>query len=101
VPIIATDLPEFHELVQDGCGIILSQHDPEELAKTISYVLDHSNLINDLKEKNLNFAQERTWDKIAMSFVELYEQVIGSTLPPRAHDVQGEFSQVVSKHDLT
>jgi len=79
VPIIAMDLPEFRELVQDGCGIILSQHDPEVLAKSISYVLNHSSLIHNLKEKNLKFADERTWDKIAMSFSELYEQVVGST----------------------
>jgi len=75
VPIIATDLPEFRELADEGCGIVLSLHDPELLAEKIEEVLDNLYLSNQLVRRNLLFAQKRTWDKIAGSFYNVYEHI--------------------------
>ncbi len=75
VPIIATDLPEFRELADDGCGIVLSLHNPESLAKRMEQVLDDSDLSSQLVRRNLLFAQKRTWDKIADSFCNVYEHI--------------------------
>jgi len=75
VPIIATDLPEFHELVEEGCGIFLSPHNPEALAERIEYILNNHNMWRELKKQNLSFAQGRTWNKIALSFCKVYEQI--------------------------
>ena len=75
VPIIATDLPEFRELAEDGCGMVLSLHDPEALAERIEQILNNPDLARELRERNLRFAQERTWDKIASLFCKVYEQI--------------------------
>ena len=75
VPIIATDLPEFRELADEGCGIVLSLHDPELLAEKMEEVLDDLDLSSKLVRRNLLFAQKRTWDKIAGSFYEVYEHI--------------------------
>jgi len=75
VPIIATDLPEFRELAEDGCGIVLSRRDPEALTESIEHVLNNPNLARELRERNLRFTQGRTWDKIASLFCKVYEQV--------------------------
>ncbi|MFX0134611.1 MAG: glycosyltransferase [Candidatus Hodarchaeota archaeon] len=78
IPIIATDLPEFRELVKEGCGILLSPHNPNELAENIELVINNIDSISELKERSRNFAQRRTWNKIALSFFKVYEQVFDS-----------------------
>jgi glycosyltransferase involved in cell wall biosynthesis len=75
VPIIATDLPEFRELADEGCGLVLSLHDPESLADKMEEVLDNSDLTSQLVQRNLLFAKKRTWDKIADSFCNVYEHI--------------------------
>lgn len=49
-PIVATDLPEFRELMEEGCGIILAKHDPRDLAEKIEMVLAR-HYIADEREK--------------------------------------------------
>jgi len=75
IPIIVTDLPEFRELAKEGCGIILSPHDPNELVKNIELALNNNELLLELKERSQYFTKKRTWNKIALSFYRLYEQV--------------------------
>jgi glycosyltransferase involved in cell wall biosynthesis len=77
VPMVATYLPEFKELVEEGCGIILSPHDPSELAKKIEKVLKNKELAQELGARNLAFAEGRTWDKVAGKFLEIYQDLIG------------------------
>ncbi|MFX0136408.1 MAG: glycosyltransferase [Candidatus Hodarchaeota archaeon] len=76
VPIIATDLQEFRELAEEGCGIVLRSKEPHELAEGIEYVLNNPDLLLELRDKNLNFVQDRTWTKIASSFYNVYKQII-------------------------
>lgn len=76
LPIIASDLSEFRELAEEGCGIILSPHEPNALAKRIAQVLNDPNLIQELRERSLLFSQGRTWDKVAKQFYELYLEYI-------------------------
>jgi len=75
VPIVATDLPEFRNLFDEGCGIIFSSHDPDSLAERIEQVLDKPDLARELGERSLRFAQGRTWDKIASLFCTVYKQI--------------------------
>jgi len=75
-PIVATDLPEFRELVREGCGIILAKHDPKDLAKKIEIVLTRHCIADEMRGKSLKFASSRTWDKIAANFVRCYEGIL-------------------------
>ncbi|MFQ5821167.1 MAG: glycosyltransferase, partial [Candidatus Heimdallarchaeota archaeon] len=76
VPIVATDLPELRELANEGCGIVFCSHDPVSLAERIEYVLDNSEVAFELRERNLRFVQDRTWDKIARAFEKCYCEVL-------------------------
>jgi glycosyltransferase involved in cell wall biosynthesis len=75
IPIVATDLPEFRELVKDGCGMILSSHNPQMLAEKIELILTNTEIADKLRERNLSFAHKRDWSKIALQFYELYVRV--------------------------
>ena len=77
LPIIATNLPEFRELTEEGCSIFLSSHDPDEFFKKIEYILDNPDMIQKLKERNLLFVNGRTWSKVAKKFYEVYQGLIG------------------------
>lgn len=81
IPIIATDLPEFRELIREGCKMALSQHNPIELADKIEYILDNPDLMDKLRKQNLVFACKRTWERIAVSFYELYQQIAHNSAP--------------------
>ena len=75
-PIVATDLPEFRELAKEGCGLLISQHRPEALAEKIEEIIDNPKLALELKERNLSFANQRSWDNIASRFNNLYDELM-------------------------
>jgi len=75
-PIIATELPEFQELSAEGCGLILSSHDPVAFAERINTVLSNPAFAKKLREQNYNFSEERTWSRVAASFCELYKRML-------------------------
>ena len=75
-PIVATDLPEFRELVGEGCGIILAKHDPKDFAKKIELLLRDRRLAEELKNRSLKFASKRTWNKIAQQFFLCYLEIL-------------------------
>lgn len=79
-PIIATDLPEFRELAREGCGLLISKHCSEALANRIEQVMDNQELARELRERNINFAHERSWDIVASSFCSLYNDVLEQPL---------------------
>ena len=76
-PIIATNLPEFRELIREGAGILLSHHHPKALAEKMEEVLTNRKLAHKLREKNNTFANSRKWKKIAKSFYNLYKELSG------------------------
>ena len=75
-PIIATELPEIRELVNEGCGVLLSPHDSIALSKRIENVLDNTALAKKLREQNFRFAEKRLWSIVASSFCELYKEIL-------------------------
>jgi glycosyltransferase involved in cell wall biosynthesis len=75
-PIVATDLPEFRELAEEGCGLLLSAHQPQALAQKIEEIIDSPKLALELKERNINFASARTWNIVASNFCSLYEELL-------------------------
>jgi glycosyltransferase involved in cell wall biosynthesis len=75
-PIITTDLPEFRELAREGCGLLISKHCSEALAGKIEEVIDNRELAEELRERNLIFANSRSWDTVASNFCNLYNDVM-------------------------
>ena len=75
-PIVATDLPEFRELAKEGCGLLISAHRPQALADKIEEIIDNPKLALELKERNINFANSRSWNIVASHFCSLYEELL-------------------------
>jgi len=75
-PIVATDLPEFRELRDEGAGILLVDRNPEAFSKAIIKVLEDEELYTTLGELNYSFSQGRTWDKVVQAYVELYKAAV-------------------------
>ena len=75
-PIVATDLPEFRELAKEGCGLLISQHQPQALAQKIEEIVDNPKLALELRQRNINFASSRSWEIVASQFCSLYEELL-------------------------
>ena len=72
-PIISSDLPEIKELISEGASAILvPPNDSTELKKAIRYTLEHPELMLNMVNKNCNFAEKQTWDKLSDIFGKLY-----------------------------
>lgn len=75
-PIIATDLPEFRELAREGCGLLISAHRPQAIAEKIEEIIDNPKLAVELRERNIKFANLRSWGVVASNFCALYNELI-------------------------
>lgn len=75
-PIVATDLPEFRELAEEGCGLLISAHNPQALAQKVEEIFDNPKLALELRERNITFATSRSWNIVAEHFCSLYEELL-------------------------
>lgn len=75
-PIIATDLPEFRELRQEGCGLVLTELDPQRMAEEILRLYNDKHLWQTLARRNIEFSKDRTWSNIAKKYLELYRECL-------------------------
>lgn len=75
-PIVATDLPEFRELANEGCGLLISSHCAKSLAENVERIIDNPKLALELREKNFTFASSRSWDVVASHFCSLYDELL-------------------------
>jgi len=76
-PIIATNVSDLAEIL-NGCGWIVEPENPEQLAKTIQYVLDHPDKAAEMGQKARQKCIEKySWDtmeKILIKTFRNYEQ---------------------------
>jgi len=64
VPVIATDLPEFQFLAQEGAGIVLVEPDPSVIAANIRRLLLDRGLRLELSAKQVSYAAKHSWDEL-------------------------------------
>jgi glycosyltransferase involved in cell wall biosynthesis len=77
VPVIASRLPALAELLANGgAGLLVPPDDPRALADAIARVRDDATLRTDLVTAGRDeVAQRRTWQQVARSYRDLYEQL--------------------------
>ena len=72
-PIVASDLPEIRELVNDGASAILvPPGDVNALKNAILKVLFNKEIAAKMSEQNLNFAQRESWSSVAKAYEDAY-----------------------------
>jgi glycosyltransferase involved in cell wall biosynthesis len=72
-PIVASDLPEIRELVNDGASAILvPPDDVDALKEAILTVLSNKEISTKMSEQNLNFAQRESWSSVAKAYEDAY-----------------------------
>ena len=72
-PIVASDLPEIREMVDDGASAILvPPGDVDALKNAILKVLFNKEIATKMSEQNLNFAQRESWSSVAKAYEEAY-----------------------------
>jgi phosphatidylinositol alpha-mannosyltransferase len=84
VPVVATDIPGYREVVSDGVeGLLVPPRDPEALAAALVRVLRDPALAARLGEAGRERARTFDWPVVVDRLEELYRRAIGSDRPPR------------------
>lgn len=76
VPVVATDIPGYNEVVEDGVqGFLVPPEDPEALAEALLRLLRDPALRARMSAAGRQRARQYDWDEIARRVVEFYEEV--------------------------
>jgi glycosyltransferase involved in cell wall biosynthesis len=72
-PVVASDLPEIHELVNDGAAALLvPAGDVEALKDAVMKVLFDQEVAKQMGKQNLAFAQRESWGAVAKAYEDAY-----------------------------
>jgi len=73
-PVVATDVDESFPLKESGAGIV-TEVDPEAMAKAVIELLDDDRLANQLARKGVEYARRYDWNKMVENYVRLFHDV--------------------------
>lgn len=72
-PIVASDLPEIRELVNEGASAILvPPGDVDALKDAILTILLDGKVVSKMSDQNLNFAKKESWSAVAKAYQDAY-----------------------------
>jgi len=79
VPIVASDLPEVREVVDDSTAILVPPESPERLARAIASVLrDRNGAASRAEAARQRFLEHFTVQNTARQMVEFYERALAA-----------------------
>lgn len=81
VPVIASDLPEFRYIEEEGAGVILTSLNPKDIASKIQSLLGDLDQVSKLAEMQLSYASRHTWSDLC-GWIEDANQSGGSASRP-------------------
>ena len=71
--IVASDLPEISELVDEGASAVLTRPgDVHDLKKAVLHMLYNEDVAEKMGWQNLQFAKRECWDSVAQKYERLY-----------------------------
>ena len=73
-PVVATDVDESFPLKESGAGIV-TEVNPEAMAKAVIELLDDDRLANQLARKGVEYARRYDWNKMVEDYVRLFHDV--------------------------
>jgi phosphatidylinositol alpha-mannosyltransferase len=78
LPIVATDIPGYREVVRDGeDGILVPPRDPAATASALGEILDDAELSKRLGESGRARADRYSWDAVTREVEAAYEEAAG------------------------
>ena len=78
VPVVATDIPGYREVIRDGVdGSLVPPGDPHALAVAVGRVLGDRDLRERLRANARERARTYGWDAVAPTIEAIYERVAG------------------------
>jgi phosphatidylinositol alpha-mannosyltransferase len=79
VPVVATDIPGYREVVRDGIeGLLVPPHDPAALAGALGRVLEEPDLARGLVAAGRERARAFSWDEVAPRLEEVYGRAVAA-----------------------
>ena len=81
-PIVASDIPKFHELRQILPEILVNPDNPEELARVLIRLLEDCSFRALIASKARQFAAETSWPRVAKSHLDIYRRAITAARGP-------------------
>ena len=76
VPVVATDIAGYREVVRDGIdGLLVRSGDPEVLAEALGRVLEEPDLASRLSAAGRERASGFDWDQVAPRIEAVYREV--------------------------
>ena len=80
VPVVATDIPGYREVVRDGVdGLLVRPNDPEALAAAIGRVLAEPELASALAAAGRARAPDFAWDAVVPRLEAVYDRALNGT----------------------
>lgn len=77
IPVLASSLPEIMKIIQQyDIGMLIDHHDPEHIAKKITFMLSEKNQLEKWKENLKLAASELCWEKEASILADVYRKFI-------------------------
>jgi phosphatidylinositol alpha-mannosyltransferase len=77
VPIVASDIPAFRQVLRDGrAGELFGVGDPEDLARVTARLLDDPGRRAELSVAALDAVADYDWGVVAGNVVSVYETVV-------------------------
>jgi phosphatidylinositol alpha-mannosyltransferase len=90
LPVVATDIPGFSQVVSPGRhGILVRKDDPVSLASAINLLADDSGLRQRLGAEGKAAAELYSWDRVVDQVVQVYEESL-SRFNPNRHRMEEE-----------
>jgi glycosyltransferase involved in cell wall biosynthesis len=78
LPVIASNFPLWKRIVGgSGCGICVDPLKPEEIARAITYLVNHHDLRKEMGENGRKAVLEKfNWEKESKKLIEIYEALV-------------------------
>jgi len=82
LPVVGTRVAGMRELVREGeNGWLVGAGDTEELRRALAAALKSTVLTAEMGRASRRLAREMSWSRIARSYAEAWEQLLGETVP--------------------
>lgn len=75
-PVVASNIPKFHELLRVAPEILVDPNRPEEIAGVLARVLEDDSFRALIASKALRFAEETSWPLVADAHLDVYRRAI-------------------------